>query len=48
MMKPGTVIPYLKEIQKTYKSCNTLLEFYSHEHFFIGNQQLLFYQEIKI
>ena len=27
MMKLGTVIPYLKKIQKIYKSCNTPLEF---------------------
>ena len=27
MMKVGTVIPYLKEIQKIHESCETPLEF---------------------
>ena len=27
MMKLGTVIPYLRKIQKMYKSCDTFLEF---------------------
>ena len=27
MMKLGTVVPYLKKIQKIYESRNTLLEF---------------------
>ena len=27
MMKLGTVIPYLKKIQKIYESCDTPLEF---------------------
>ena len=27
MMKLGTFIPYLKKIQKTYKSCDAALEF---------------------
>ena len=27
MMKLGTVVPYLKKIQKIYESHNTLLEF---------------------
>ena len=27
IMKLGTVIPYPKKIQKTYESCDTLLEF---------------------
>ena len=27
MMKLGTVIPYLRKIQKMYKSCDTSLEF---------------------
>ena len=28
-----TVLPYLKKIQKRYESCNTLLEFYWHQHY---------------
>ena len=34
VMKLGTVIPYLKKIQKTYKLCNTPFEFCLHQHFF--------------
>ena len=48
MMKLGTVIPYLKKIQKTYKSRDTAYEFYRHQHFFARNQQILRYQEIQI
>ena len=48
MMKLGTVIPYLKKIQKIYESRDTPLEFYWHQHFFTGNQQILLYQEIQI
>ena len=33
MMKFGTVIPYLKKIQKLYESCDTPLEFCWHQHF---------------
>ena len=33
MMKLGTVIPYLKKIQKIYKSRDTPLEFCWHQHF---------------
>ena len=33
MIKLGTVIPYLKKIQKVYESYETLLEFYWHQHF---------------
>ena len=32
-MKLGTVIPYLKKIQKIYESRDTLLEFCWHQHF---------------
>ena len=46
MMKVGTVIPYLKKIQKIYESRDTPLEFCWHQHFFTGNQQILLYQEI--
>ena len=31
-----------------YKSCETLLDFCWHQHFFNGNQQLLLFQEIQI
>ena len=41
MMKLGTIIPYLKKIQKIYESRDTPLEY-----FFIGNQQILLYQKI--
>ena len=40
MMKLGTVILYLKKIQKIYESPDTLLEFYWRQHFFTGNQSL--------
>ena len=33
MMKLGTVIPYLKKIQKLYESRDTPLEFCWHQHF---------------
>ena len=46
MMKLGTVIPYLKEIQKIYESRDTPLEFCRYQQFFTGNQQILLYQEI--
>ena len=32
MMKPSTVIPHLKEIQKTYESQDALLELCWHQH----------------
>ena len=48
MMKLGTVIPYLKKIQKLYKSSDTLLDFCWHQHFVIDKQQILLYQEIQI
>ena len=47
-MKLGTVIPYLRKIQKIHKSRDTSLEFYWHQHFFNGNQQILIHQEIHI
>ena len=34
MMKLGTVIPYLKKIQKIYEWCYTPPEFCWHQHFF--------------
>ena len=48
MMKPGTVIPYVKKIQKMYASRDTPLEFYWGQHNFTRNQQILLYQEIQI
>ena len=48
MMKLGAVIPYLKKIQKIYESRDTPPDFCWHQHFFIGNQQILLYQEIQI
>ena len=48
MMKLGTVTPYLKKIQKIYKSRDTPLEFCRHQQFFTGNQQILLYQEIHV
>ena len=48
MMKLGTVIPYLKKIQKMYKSRDTPLGFCWHQHFFTGIQQILLHQEIHI
>ena len=48
VMKLGRVIPYLRKIQKMYKSCDTSLEFCWHQHFFTGNQQILLHQEIHI
>ena len=41
MIKLGTVIPYLKKIQQIYESRDTPLVFCCHQHFFIGNQQIL-------
>ena len=41
MMTLGTVIPYLKKIQKIYKSRDTPLEFCWYQHFFTENQQIL-------
>ena len=48
MMTFDTVIPYLKKIQKLYKSRDTPLEFCWHEYFFMRNQQILLYQEMQI
>ena len=48
MMKLDTVIPYLKKIQKIYKLRDTTLGFCWYQHFCIGNQQFLLYQEIQI
>ena len=48
MMKLGTVIPYLKKIQKIYKSCGTPPGFYWHHQIFNGNWQILLYQETQI
>ena len=48
MMKLRTVIPYLRNIQKMYKSRDISLEYCWHQHFFTGNQQVLVHQEIQI
>ena len=36
------VVTYLKKIQKIYKSSDTCLEFYWHQHFFTGNQHFCY------
>ena len=41
IMKLCTVIPYLRKIQKMYKSRGTFLDSCRHQHFFTGNQQIL-------
>ena len=48
MMTLGKVIPYLRKIQKIYKSRDTSLEFCWHQHFFTRNQQILLHQEIQM
>ena len=48
VMELGTVIPYLKKIQKIYESRDTPTDFCWHQYFLIGNQLILFYQEIRI
>ena len=47
MKELGTVIPYLKKIQKINESFDEAFEFWRHEHFFFRNQKLLLYQEIQ-
>ena len=46
-IKLGRVIPYLRKTQKIYKSRDTSLDFYWHQHFFTRNQQILLHQEIQ-
>ena len=41
MMKLGTVTPYLRKIQKIYKSSDTPYELCLQQHLLFGNQQLL-------
>ena len=48
IMKLGTVLPYVKKIQKIHKSRDIPPEFCWNQHFFTGNQQIVLYQEIKI
>ena len=48
IMKLGTVLTYLKKIQKLYESRDTALEFFWDQYFFSGNQQILLYSEILI
>ena len=44
----GTIIPFLKKIQKIYESRDIPLSFSHISIFFNGNQQNLLYQEIPI
>ena len=48
MMKIGTVIPYLKKIQKLFELRDAPLEFCWHQHFFTENQKIVLYHEIQI
>ena len=48
LMKLGTVIPYLKMMQKIHKSCDTHFDFCGHQHFLTGNQQFLSYQGYRL
>ena len=48
LIRPGTVIPYLKKIQKVCESRDTPHEFCRYHYFFTGNQQTLLYLEIQI
>ena len=48
VMKLGTVIPYLKKIQKIFESRDTPPDFCWHKHFFSVNKQILSYQEMRI
>ena len=42
VMKPRTVLPYVKNIQKIYEPRDTPCHFCWHQHFFTGNQQIVF------
>ena len=44
MMKLGTVIPYLKKIQKIYQSRDASPGLCWHQNFFTGNHQILKYR----
>ena len=49
IMKLGTVIPYLKKIQKIYESHDAPLDFCWHQFFFFTkDQKILLHQEIQI
>ena len=48
MMKLGTIMPYLRKIQKIYESRDTTICFCRHQHFFTRNHKILPYQEIQI
>ena len=48
MMKLSTVISYLSNTQKIYKSHDTTLDFCRHQHFFNRNWQILLHQEIQV
>ena len=47
-MKLDPVIPYLKNIQKIYKSSDTPFASIWHQHFFTWNNQFLLYREMQI
>ena len=40
MTELGTVIPYLRKIQKMFKLRDTFLDSCRYQHFFTGNQQI--------
>ena len=48
IMKLGTVIPYLKKIQKYMNHVTQPLKYADINIFLTGNQQILLYQEIQI
>ena len=48
VMKFGTVMHYLKKIQKIYKSYDAFLKFSWYQHFVTGDQQFSLYGEIQI
>ena len=48
VMKLGTVIPYLKKIQKIFELRDTSHGSCWRQQFFTGNQQILLYQEIHV
>ena len=48
MIKLGTVIPYLRKIQKMYEPCDTFLDSCRHQHLITGNQKILPHQEVHI
>ena len=47
MMKLGTVMPYLKKIQKIYESRDTLLDFCSYQYFFTGISKFCYIKKYR-